>query len=95
MDAEIQSRTLSQALSHEPAGRELSDRERRIAIKNKFTDDGRPATLAELGDARRELSSEERIKLDKHPFDVWEDIVERYSQQGFDSIDPDDMVRFK
>ncbi len=61
----------------------------------KLTDDGRPATLAELGDARRELNKEERVKLDKHPFEVWRDIVERYTKEGFDSIEEDDMVRFK
>lgn len=63
--------------------------------KLKLTDDGRPATLAELGDARRDLSKNERIKLEKLPPLVWNDIVERYSKEGFAAIDEDDMERFK
>src|SRR5215210_7108237 len=77
-----------------PQDRVLEAKQRRIAAL-KLTEDGRPATLAELGDARRELSKNERIKLEKHPFDVWQDIVERYSKEGFDSIEDDDMERFK
>ena len=64
-------------------------------IRLKKTKDGRWATLAEIGDERRDLNKEERVKLDKHPFDVWTDIVERYSKEGFESIEEDDMVRFK
>jgi hypothetical protein len=63
--------------------------------KMKLTDDGRPATRAELGDERRELSRNERIKLEKGGFDVWNDIVERYQKGGFDSIDEEDFERFK
>jgi len=69
-------------------------RTRRMAAL-KFTDDGRPATLAALGDDRRDLNKEERIKLEMHPFDVWKNVVERYMIEGFDSISDDDMVRFK
>jgi len=65
------------------------------AAKLKFTDDGRPATLAELGDLRRELTSNERIKLEKLPPLVWNDIVDRYAAGGFESIEPDDFERFK
>ena len=63
--------------------------------KMKLTDDGRPATRAELGDARRELSRNERIKLEKSGFDVWDDIVQRYQHGGFESIDEEDFERFK
>ncbi len=40
------------------------------------------------------LNKMERIKKEKNPFDVWEDI-ERYAETGFDSIAPDDFDRFK
>lgn len=40
------------------------------------------------------LNKMERIKKEKNPFEVWEDI-ERYAQTGFDSIHPDDFDRFK
>jgi sulfite reductase beta subunit-like hemoprotein len=36
----------------------------------------------------------ERIKKEKNPFEVWDDI-ERYGLTGFDSIQPDDFDRFK
>jgi sulfite reductase beta subunit-like hemoprotein len=76
-----------------PAATDERTRRRMTALK--LTDDGRPATLAELGDARRDLSRNERIKLEKSPFDVWQNIIEVYSKQGFDSITEDDMERFK
>jgi sulfite reductase beta subunit-like hemoprotein len=66
---------------------------RRAALK--FTEDGRPATLAALGDERRELNHAERIKLEKPGPKVWDDVIERYAQGGFASIDPDDFDRFK
>lgn len=71
------------------------DRETRRMMALKFTEDGRPATLVELGDERRELSKNERIKLEKAPFNVWQDITERYAEEGFDAITEDDMERFK
>lgn len=71
------------------------DRLRRRTAALKFTNDGRPATLAELGDERRDLSNNERIKLEKPGPQVWNDVVNRYAQGGFDSIDPDDFERFK
>jgi hypothetical protein len=63
------------------------DRARKRMAALKFTDDGRPATLAELGDERRELTSNERIKLEKPGPLVWNDVIERYAQGGFESID--------
>jgi sulfite reductase beta subunit-like hemoprotein len=63
--------------------------------KLKLTDDGRPATLAEVGDERVNFSSNERIKVERSPFTVWDDIVNIYSKQGFDSIPADDFERMK
>ena len=40
------------------------------------------------------ITKEEKIKQDKAGLDVLADIY-RYSSTGFDSIDPDDMIRFK
>ncbi|HEX8464552.1 MAG TPA: nitrite/sulfite reductase [Abditibacterium sp.] len=65
------------------------------AAKLKFVEDGRPATLAALGDERAALTRNERIKIEKLPPLVWNDIVENYSKNGFDSISEDDMERFK
>jgi sulfite reductase beta subunit-like hemoprotein len=65
------------------------------AAKLKFVDDGRPATLAALGDERAALTRNERIKIEKPAPFVWNDIVENYSKNGFDSISEDDMERFK
>src|SRR4028119_885645 len=65
------------------------------AAKNKFMDDGRPATMAAIGDERRDLTANERIKMEKPGPAVWKDIVERYQTGGFESIDPDDFERFK
>ncbi|MDQ3813077.1 MAG: hypothetical protein M3347_03900 [Armatimonadota bacterium] len=90
----VESQANQPAQAQPPQSRALDRENRRIAAL-KLTEDGRPATLAELGDERRHLNKEERVKLEKHPFDVWQDIVERYSKEGFDSIDEDDMVRFK
>lgn len=63
--------------------------------KLKLTDDGRPATLLELGDERANLTSNERLKLEKPGPAVWKDIIERYAAQGFDAIEQDDFERFK
>lgn len=63
--------------------------------KMKLTDDGRPATLAVLGDERASLTKNERLKLEKPGPAVWKDIVERYAQQGFAAIEEDDFERFK
>ncbi len=71
------------------------DREAMRRAKNKLTDDGRPATLAELGDARAELTRSERIKIEKPGPQVWNDVVTRYATGGFASIDEDDFERFK
>lgn len=65
------------------------------AAKLKFIEDGRPATLAALGDERAALTRNERIKIEKPAPYVWNDIVENYSKNGFDSISEDDMERFK
>ena len=65
------------------------------AAKLKFANDGRPATLTAMGDDRRDLNTEERVKLEKPGPQVWGDVIERYAQGGFASIDPDDFVRFK
>src|SRR3954470_4274888 len=40
------------------------------------------------------LNKMERIKKEKNPFEVWDDI-ERYAITGFDTIHPDDLDRFK
>ncbi len=61
----------------------------------KFADDGRPATMAAMGDDRAELTKNERIKIEKPGPLVWRDIVETYAKQGFASITEDDMERFK
>ena len=62
----------------------------------KFTDDGRPATMAALTtEERAELSNNERLKIEKSAPKVWQDVVERYAEGGFDSIDADDFERFK
>ena len=71
------------------------ERARKRAAALKFTDDGRPATLAELGDERRELSKNERLKLEKPGPKVWDDVVERYAKEGFSAIEDDDFERFK
>jgi ferredoxin-nitrite reductase len=63
--------------------------------KLKLTDDGRPATLLELGDARANLTSNERLKLEKPGPAVWKDILERYAEQGYAAIEDDDFERFK
>ncbi len=62
----------------------------------KFTDDGRPATMAALTtEERAELSNNERLKIEKSAPKVWQDVVERYAEGGFDAIDADDFERFK
>jgi sulfite reductase beta subunit-like hemoprotein len=71
------------------------ERARKRAQALKFTEDGRPATMAELGDERASLTRNERIKVEKLPPLVWQNIVEKYSKEGFASIDEDDMERFK
>ena len=74
---------------------DVAAREGLRAAKNKFMDDGRPATMAAIGDERRDLTANERIKMEKPGPAVWKDIVERYQTGGFESIDPDDFERFK
>ena len=74
---------------------ETLDRASLRTAKLKLTEDGRPATLAEVGDGRAEFSRNERIKLEKAAPLVWKDIVENYAQNGFDAITEDDMERFK
>jgi ferredoxin-nitrite reductase len=75
------------------AAKEARANKRLAALK--LTEDGRLATLAELGDERRELNSSERIKLEKPGPKVWEDVLQRYATGGFASIDADDFDRFK
>ncbi len=65
------------------------------AAKLKFVEDGRLATLSALGDERASLTRNERLKIEKLPPLVWNDIVDNYSKNGFDSISEDDMERFK
>ncbi|RYX85984.1 nitrite/sulfite reductase [bacterium] len=65
------------------------------AAKLKYVEDGRPATLAALGDERANLTRNERIKIEKLPPLVWKDIVENYAKNGFSAISEDDMERFK
>jgi len=67
---------------------------RRIAAL-KHVEDGRLATLSELGDERGNLTRNERIKLEKPGPKVWEDVVERYCRQGFDAIEEGDFERLK
>jgi sulfite reductase beta subunit-like hemoprotein len=71
------------------------ERARKRAAALKFADDGRPATLAAMGDDRRELTKNERIKIEKPGPQVWRDIVENYAINGYESITEDDMERFK
>ena len=71
------------------------DRASLRTAKLKLTEDGRPATLAEVGDGRAEFSRNERLKLEKAAPLVWNDIVENYAKNGFDAITEDDMERFK
>jgi sulfite reductase beta subunit-like hemoprotein len=71
------------------------DREAVRRAKNKLTDDGRLATMAELGDERANLTRNERIKIEKPGPKVWDDVVNRYSKEGFASIEEDDFERFK
>jgi hypothetical protein len=40
------------------------------------------------------MNENERIKQEKHPLEVRADL-DRYAETGFDSIDPDDMYRFR
>ena len=74
---------------------ETLDRASLRTAKLKLTEDGRPATLAEVGDGRAEFSRNERLKLEKAAPLVWNDIVENYAKNGFDAITEDDMERFK
>jgi sulfite reductase beta subunit-like hemoprotein len=71
------------------------DRARKRIAALKFAEDGRPATLAAMGDDRRDLTKNERIKMEKPGPMVWKDVVERYASGGFSSIDEDDFERFK
>lgn len=68
---------------------------RKRAQALKFADDGRPATMAAMGDDRAELTKNERIKIEKPGPQVWRDIVETYAREGYASITEDDMERFK
>ena len=71
------------------------ERARKRVQQLEFAADGRPATLVAMGDDRRELTKNERIKLEKPGPLVWRDIVENYAINGYDSITEDDMERFK
>ena len=74
---------------------DTQDRKSLRTAKLKFAEDGRPATLAAVGDDRAEFSRNERLKLEKAAPLVWNDIVENYAKNGFDAITEDDMERFK
>ena len=74
---------------------DTQDRKSLRTAKLKFAEDGRPATLAAVGDDRAEFSRNERIKLEKAAPLVWKDIVDNYAKNGFDAITEDDMERFK
>ncbi len=50
--------------------------------------------LQDRAEAPAKLNKMERIKKEKNPFEVWDDL-ERYALTGFDSIHPDDFDRFK
>ncbi len=78
-----------------PAAKPPVDREAMRRAKNKLTDDGRLATLNELGDERATLTRNERLKIEKPAPRVWDDVVNRYAMQGYAAIDEDDMERFK
>src|SRR5438105_533382 len=52
------------------------------------------AVTEEIKTPPAKLNKMERIKKEKNPFEVWDDI-ERYAITGFDSIAPDDFDRFK
>jgi len=65
------------------------------SAKLKFAEDGRPATLAAMGDDRATLTRNERIKIEKLPPLVWRDIVDNYAKNGYAAISEDDMERFK
>jgi sulfite reductase beta subunit-like hemoprotein len=80
-----------QQANGQAAAPQLSKRE--IALK--FTEDGRPATLAAIGDDRAELNRNERIKVTEGGFGVWQRIVDIYSKQGYESIPDEDFERFK
>jgi sulfite reductase beta subunit-like hemoprotein len=71
------------------------ERARKRVAALKYTDDGRLATLSELGDERRSLTKNEQIKLEKPGPKVWGDVVERYSKQGFAAIDEGGFERLK
>jgi ferredoxin-nitrite reductase len=43
----------------------------------------------------QKLNEVEIIKLEKDGLDVIETIIEKYSKEGYNSITPDDMNRFK
>lgn len=58
-----------------------------------MTDETVPQSGADESSEGR-LAAEEYIKQAKDGLDVWPDI-ERYSSEGFQAIDKDDMVRFK
>jgi hypothetical protein len=71
------------------------ERARKRVAALKYTDDGRLATLSELGDERRSLTKNEQIKLEKPGPKVWGDVVERYSKQGIAAIDEGGFERLK
>jgi sulfite reductase beta subunit-like hemoprotein len=71
------------------------ERARKRAAALKYADDGRLATLSALGDERRDLTKNERIKIEKPGPQVWHDVVQRYATEGFDAIEEDDFERLK
>lgn len=71
------------------------DRLRRRMKALKYAEDGRLATLSEMGDERASLTANERIKLEKPGPQVWQDVVERYCREGFAAIEESDFERLK
>jgi len=78
-----------------PAPPSADDRASKRMLALKYAEDGRLATRHEMGDERASLTNSERIKLEKPGPQVWRDIVENYSKNGFESIHEDDFERFK
>jgi sulfite reductase beta subunit-like hemoprotein len=90
MTTETTESTVATAAKPDP-----DERTRKRIAALKYTEDGRLATLSELGNERANLTKNERIKIEKLGPKVWDDVVARYSHEGFDAIDEDDFERLK
>jgi sulfite reductase beta subunit-like hemoprotein len=90
--------TVDTALAHIPQTVSVpstEERARKRVAALKYADDGRLATLSELGDERRSLTKNEQIKLEKPGPQVWQDVLECYAKQGFSAIEEGDFERLK